>query len=334
MPTVDEVLANIDSKLRKRLTTGEGWRSERQVLPSIGLTNALGGGFGYGRIVTVHGSKSAGKSSMLLQMVASAQKDGKVCAWVDAEKAFDTSWAERLGVDCSKLILTRASDMARAGDEIVALINAGADVVVLDSISALVQPSYLEKDGSSLKGMSATHKIGDFSSGIKALIKSVTFVNENTLVVLISQQTTLIAQTYTKQVAEGGKALEYYSSQVVKLNSPPSRVIHKTNNAGNRSFEEVVGREVDWTIDFNKQGNAGGTGTYEFYFIGDTIGVDPRLELLDAAIMAGVIVKGGAWYNYRLGEDDHEKYHGAANVVEWLSDKANFDKVRADCDRA
>jgi recombination protein RecA len=334
MPTVDEVLANIDSKLRKRMKNGEGWRVERQALPSIGLTDALGGGFGYGRIVTVHGSKSAGKTSMLLQMLAAAQKDGKSCAWIDAEKAFDTSWAERLGVDCSNLILTRASDMARAGDEIVGLIKAGIELVILDSISALVQPSYLDKDSGELKGMDATHKIGDFSSGIKGLIKSVNYVNDKTLVVLISQQTTLIASNYTKQIPEGGKAIEFYSSQVVKLNSPPSRTISKTNKSGNRSFEQVVGREVDWTIDYNKLGAAGGTGTYEFYFLGDSVGVDPRLELLDAAIMAGVIIKGGAWYNYRLGEEDHEKYHGAANVVEWLSNKDVFDKIKKDCEES
>lgn len=323
MTTVEEVLAKIDSKMRKRIGTAEGWTAQKQPLPSLGLTKALGGGLGYGRISTIHGSKSAGKSSMMLQMVGDAQRDGKVCGWVDAEKAFDTAWAERLGVNCKELILTRASDMARAGDEIVALIDAGCDVIVLDSISALLQPSYLEKDGSTLAGMDKTSKIGDFSKGLKALIRSINYVNEKTMVVLISQQTTMIAQTYTKQVPEGGKAIEYYSSQVIKLNSTASRTISKQIEVGNKVFDGVVGREVDWTVDFNKLGPAGGTGTYEFYFIGDEVGVDPRLELIDIGMEQGVITKGGAWYTF-----GDERWHGSTNLVNWLSDKKNFDTLK------
>lgn len=327
MTTVEDVLAKIDSKMRKRMGTAEGWTAERQPLPSAGLTTALGGGLGYGRITTIHGSKSAGKSSMLLQMIAEAQREGKVCSWVDAEKAFDTAWATKLGVDCDNLILTRAADMARAGDEVVSLIEAGADIIVVDSISALIQPSYIEKDGTSLKGMDSTAKIGDFSKGLKAFIRSINYVNDKTLVILISQQTTFIGQTYTKQVPEGGKAIEFYSSQVIKLNSTPSKMIKKKVDSGNKVYEMAVGREVDWTVDFNKLGPAGGTGTYEFYFLGDYVGVDPRLEIIDAALELGVITKGGAWYTY--GE---ERWQGIPKLVEWLGDKDNLEKVKRECE--
>lgn len=322
MTNIEDILANIDSKLRKNLKTGSDFTAERLELPSIGLTKALGGGLPYGRIVTIHGSKSAGKSSLMLQAIPTAQAQGKICAWIDAEKTFDSKWGQRMGVNTDDLLVSRASDMHRAGDEAKALIQAGVDLLVIDSISALIQPSYLDRDGE-IGGMDKTQKIGDFSKGLKAMMRSINYVNDNTLVVFISQQTTHIAQTYTKNVPEGGKAVEYYSSQVIKLNSPASKVIEKTVDVGNKSYTGAVGREVDWTIDFNKVGPAGGTGTYEFYYLGDSVGVDQRLEVLHIALEQGVAERRGAWYY--IGE---EKFQGADAAIEWLADDDNFKSVK------
>lgn len=322
MTNIEDILANIDSKLRKNLKTGSDFTAERLELPSIGLTKALGGGLPYGRIVTIHGSKSAGKSSLMLQAIPAAQAQGKICAWIDAEKTFDSKWGQRMGVNTDDLLVSRASDMHRAGDEAKALIQAGVDLLVIDSISALIQPSYLDRDGE-IGGMDKTQKIGDFSKGLKAMMRSINYVNDNTLVVFISQQTTHIAQTYTKNVPEGGKAVEYYSSQVIKLNSPASKVIEKTVDVGNKSYTGAVGREVDWTIDFNKVGPAGGTGTYEFYYLGDSVGVDQRLEVLHIALEQGVAERRGAWYY--IGE---EKFQGADAAIEWLADDDNFKSVK------
>lgn len=322
MTNIEDVLANIDSKMRKHFKTGDKFSSERLELPSLGLTKATGGGLPYGRIVTIHGSKSAGKSSLMLQAIPTAQKQGKVCAWIDAEKTFSSDWAERMGVNTDELLVSRASDMHRCGDESKALIEAGVDLLVIDSISALIQPSYFDKDGE-IGGMDKTQKIGDFSKGLKAMMRSINYVNDNTLVVFISQQTTHIAQTYTKNVPEGGKAVEYYSSIVLKLNSTASKIIEKTVDTGNKSYTGAVGREVDWTVDFNKVGPAGGTGTYEFYYIGDSVGVDQRLELLHLALERGVAERRGAWYY--MGDD---KFQGADAAIEWLSDDDNFNKIK------
>lgn len=328
MSKIEEVMANLSPEIRKKLKMGDSLKAERQELPSLTLTKELGGGMAYGRIVTIHGSKAAGKSSFMLQTVALAQKAGKVCAWVDAEKAYDSVWAEKMGVDTKSLIVTRASDMWRAGDEVAALIEAGVDLIVVDSISALIQPSYLEKDSDRLAGMEKTTKIGDFSKGLKALIRVVNYANDNTLIVFISQQTTHIAQTYTKNVPEGGKAIEYYSSQVVRLNSTPSMMVKTKVQTGNRAIERVVGRDVDFRVDHNKLGPEYGTGSYQFYFLGDELGVDQKRELIQIGLEQGVIEKGGAWYTY--GDN---KFQGEQNFINELRDNEKLrKKLRGDLD--
>lgn len=315
MTNIEDAMANLSPEVRKRLKMGDTLKAERQELPSLTLTKELGGGFAYGRIATVHGSKAAGKSSLMLQTVALAQQQDKLCAWVDAEKAYDSAWAERMGVDTAKLAVTRASDMWRAGDEMAELIAAGFDFIVVDSISALIQPSYLEKDSDQLAGMEKTTKIGDFSKGLKALIRTVNYANDNTLIVFISQQTTHIAQTYTKNIPEGGKAIEYYSSQVVRLNSTPSMMIKTSVEVGNKSINKVVGRDVDFRVDHNKLGPEYGTGSYQFYFLGDEVGVDQKRELIQLGLEQGVIEKGGSWYTY-----NGEKWQGEQNFIDELRD--------------
>lgn len=321
--SVEDVLSNMESSLRKRLKSADNLVTGRLELPSLALTKALGGGIGYGRITTIHGSKSAGKSSMMMQAVGEAQREGKVCAWIDAEKTFDPEWASRLGVDCSELIVDTANDMYQCGDVAVGLIKAGVDVLVIDSVSALIQPSFLDDDGE-LAGMDSTKKIGSFSQGFKALIRSINFVIDTTAVILISQQTTYIANNYTKQIPEGGNAIEFYSSTVIRLNSTPSKSIKKEFKRGNKKYTEVVGREVEWTVQFNKLGVDGKTGKYQFYHTGDDLGIDQRLELLSLATQYGVVEQSGAWYKY-----NDEKFHGADKAIEWLSDDDNFKELKA-----
>ncbi len=101
---LDDFLSQLDPKLRKKITSGNTIEITKQKTPSISLNNALKGGFGYGRQVLIWGNKSAGKSSFCLQMIADAQKDGKICAWIDAEASFDPEWARKLGVDVDQLI--------------------------------------------------------------------------------------------------------------------------------------------------------------------------------------------------------------------------------------
>ena len=108
---IEEILAGLDPKTRKRVQIATEVDNQKQETPSVGLTLALKGGFGYGRQILVWGNKSAGKSSFCLQMIALAQKEGKTCAWIDAEDSYDPQWAELLGVDSSQLIYSPAKSV-------------------------------------------------------------------------------------------------------------------------------------------------------------------------------------------------------------------------------
>ncbi len=103
MTTMEEALALLDPKIRKRLTNGVGFTTTFQKTPSYGLNRALNGGLPYGRQVLIWGSKSSAKSSLCLQMIALAQEEGKLCAWIDAEMSYSEDWAKKLGVDTDNL---------------------------------------------------------------------------------------------------------------------------------------------------------------------------------------------------------------------------------------
>ena len=135
---IDSILAKLDPKTRARVQSAQDVQVEKQLTPSIGLNFALRGGLGYGRQVLVWGNKSAGKSSFCLQMIALAQKEGKTCAWIDAEASYDQSWAEQLGVDSSSLIYSPAKTVNDMVDVATKLMDAGVDMIVVDSISSVI----------------------------------------------------------------------------------------------------------------------------------------------------------------------------------------------------
>ena len=145
MTTAEEVLAQLDPKLRKRLTTGVGFKTEYQKTPSFGMNRALNGGLPYGRQILIWGSKSSAKSSLCLQMIAQAQEEGKVCAWIDAEMSYSEEWAKKLGVNTDQLIVSQARTINEMVDVGTNLMNAGIDLIVVDSITSLLPAIYFEK---------------------------------------------------------------------------------------------------------------------------------------------------------------------------------------------
>ncbi len=155
--TVEEVLAQLNPKLRKNILVGDAIpETQFAKTPSYGLNRALGGGLPYGRQVLIWGSKSSAKSSMCLQMVSLAQQEGKICAWIDAEMSYDKTWAEKLGVDTSKLIVSQVRTINEMVDVGVQLMEAGVDIIVVDSITSLLPAIYFEKDSDELKALENT----------------------------------------------------------------------------------------------------------------------------------------------------------------------------------
>ncbi len=299
--SVEEVLAQLDPKLRKRLGTGEGVTFEYQPTPSYGLNKALGGGLPYGRQVLIWGSKSSAKSSMCLQMIAMAQKEGKVCAWIDSEMSYSEDWAKQLGVDPTKLIYSQARTISDMVDVGVGLMNAGVDLIVVDSITSMLPAIYFEKDSDEMKALENTKQIGAESRDFSNAWKMLNYANNKvkpTLLVLISQSRNNINAMYTSQQPSGGQATKFYSSCVIKLFSSESdnQAIKAKIQVGDKLIEEKVGRKVRWELQFSKTSPAFQSGEYDFYFRGNDIGLDSIGDLVDTAEMMGIVERTGAWY--------------------------------------
>lgn len=324
--SIEDVLAKLDPKLRKAVTLSSEIVSPAKIpTPSHGLNNALGGGFLLGRQVLLWGSKSSAKSSLCLQIVGMAQKAGYTCAWIDAEMSYDDKWAERLGVDNSQLIYSEARTINDMVDVGTGLMAAGVDIIVIDSMSALLPAVYFEKDSDELKQLENTKQIGAESRDFSNAWKMLNYANNRvkpTLLLVISQARNNISAMYTSQGPQGGMSTKYYSSTIIKLFSSESdnQAIKGKIYSGDKIIEEKIGRKVRWEVQFSKTSPAFQSGEYDFYFRGDTIGIDSIADLVDLAEFRGNIEKGGAWYTV-LGE----RFQGRAKVVEWLKD--NKEKV-------
>jgi recombination protein RecA len=304
--TMEEVLAQLDPRIRKRLGDATDQKVDYAATPSFGINKALKGGLPYGRQVLIWGSKSSAKSSLCLQMIGIAQKEGKVCAWIDAEMSYDSEWAKKLGVDSTKLIYSQARTINEMVDVGTSLMNAGVDIIVIDSITSLLPAIYFEKDTDELKQLENTKQIGAESRDFSNAWKMLNYANNKvkpTLLVLISQSRNNISAMYTSQQPSGGQATKFYSSTVIKLFSSESdnQAIKGKIQVGDKLIEEKVGRKVKWELQFSKTSAGFQSGEYDFYFKGDDVGIDGIGDLVDTAELAGLVERTGAWYKLEDG---------------------------------
>jgi recombination protein RecA len=295
---IESVLEKLSPDLRKMVESGSSFRIVRQLTPSMGLNGALRGGLPYGRQVLLYGSKSAGKSTFCLQMVAMAQREGKKCAWIDSENSFDAEWAKRLGVDTDELIVSRAHKMNDAVALGTALLQANIDILVIDSISALMPAVYFDKK-EELKDLADTKQMGAEARDMTNVIKMLNYSNDNTLLVMISQQRKALGSMFVKNIPTGGEAVKFFSTTIIKLFSSDSdnQSIKDKVRVGERDIEKTVGREVNWLIEANKVGPAFESGKFRLIFEGDEVGIDSDEELVTLLEMKGLTTKAGSWYD-------------------------------------
>lgn len=317
MMVAEELLAKLDPKTRQRIQLATEVDVQKQQTPSIGLNMALKGGLGYGRQVMIWGNKSAGKSSFCLQMIGQAQKEGRTCAWIDSESSYSADWAARLGVDSNNLIYSPAKTINDMVDVGTGLMNAGADIIVVDSISALLPAIYFDKDGDELKQLQDTKQIGAEAKDMTHAVKMLNYANKNTLLVLISQQRNQFGSMHASHIPTGGMAVKFFSSTVIKLWSSEAEAnqIKSDVKVGDKLIQQKVGRPVNWIVDYNKLGPPNLSGQYDFYYQGDFVGIDKVSEVVDIAEMMGYIERGGSWYTI-LGE----RLQGKAKAVAWLKE--------------
>jgi recombination protein RecA len=320
---IDDILSKLDPKTRNRVQSAVDVQVYKQPTPSIGLNLALKGGLAYGRQILVWGNKSAGKSSFCLQMIALAQKEGKTCAWIDAEHSYDPAWAEQLGVDSEKLIYSSAKTVNDMVDVATKLMEAEVDLIVVDSISALLPAIYFEKDGNELKDLQDTKQIGAEAKDMTHAVKMLNYANKNTLLVLISQQRNQFGSMHASHIPTGGMAVKFFSSTVIKLwsSEAEANAIKAGVKVGDKIIEQRVGRPVNWIVDYNKVGPPNLSGQYDFYYQGEVLGIDYVGETLDVAEMCGVVEKGGAWYTV-----DGNRFQGRAKAVQHLRENPELVK--------
>ncbi|MDR0367484.1 MAG: recombinase RecA [Rickettsiales bacterium] len=268
---------------------------------SLGLDMALGiGGLPRGRIVEIYGPESSGKTTLTLHVVAEAQKAKGACAFIDAEHALDPGYARRIGVDVENLVISQPDSGEQALEICDTLVRSGAlDVVVVDSVAALVPKAELEGDmGDSHMGLQARL----MSQALRKLTASVS--KSNTLVIFINQIRMKIGIMFgNPETTTGGNALKFYSS--VRLD------IRRTGAIKDK--DSVVGNETRVKVVKNKVAPPFKTVDFDILY---NRGISKEGEIVDLGVKAGIVEKAGSFYSYdskRIGQ-------GKENARQFLSD--------------
>ena len=272
-------LGDIDATKIETISTG-----------SMSLDVALGtGGLPKGRIVEIYGPESSGKTTLTLHAIANAQKDGGVCAFIDAEHALDVSYAKKIGVNLDELLVSQPDNGEQALEIAEMLVRSGSvDLIIIDSVAALTPKAELEGD------------MGDRHMGLQArlmsqaLRKLTAIVNQqNCTIVFINQLRMKIGVMFgSPETTTGGNALKFYSS--VRLDIRRIAAIKKADAAiGNRVRVKIVKnklaapfKEAEFDIMFNE-------------------GISTMGDLLDLAVKADIVKKSGSWFSFgeeRLGQ--------------------------------
>mgnify|MGYP003583344891 CR=1 FL=1 len=265
---------------------------------SLGLDVALGvGGLPRGRVIEIYGPESSGKTSLTLHVVAEMQKIGGTCAFVDAEHALDTQYAQKLGVNLNELLISQPDTGEQALEMVDALVRSGAvDLIVVDSVAALVPRAEIEGDmGDSLPGLQARL----MSQALRKLTASIG--RSNCTVIFINQIRMKIGVMFgSPETTTGGNALKFYASVRLEIR----RI------GGLKKGDEVVGNETRVKIVKNKVAPPFKEAIFDILY-GE--GISREGEIIDMGVAQGIVEKAGAWYSYNgnkigQGKDNTRDY--------------------------
>lgn len=267
---------------------------------SLGLDLALGGGLPKGRIVEIYGPESSGKTTLTLQVIAEAQRQGGTAAFVDAEHALDPVYAAKLGVNVDDLLVSQPDTGEQALEIADMLVRSGAvDVVVVDSVAALTPRAEIEGE------------MGDQHMGLQARLMSQALrkltgniKRSNTLVIFINQIRMKIGVMFgNPETTTGGNALKFYAS--VRLD------IRRIGSI--KEGEEVVGSQTRVKVVKNKVAPPFKQAEFDIYY---GQGISRDSEIIDLGVQCNLIEKSGAWYSHngnRIGQ-------GKDNVRKFLKE--------------
>ena len=270
---------------------------------TLALDLALGiGGLPKGRIVEIFGPESSGKSTLAMHVVAEAQRQGGVCAYIDAEHAMDPTYAKAIGVDIDELLISQP-DTGEQGLEITdMLVRSGAiDVVVVDSVAALTPKAEIEGDmGDSHMGLQARL----MSQALRKLTASIS--RTNTVVIFINQLREKIGVMFgSPETTPGGRALKFYSS--VRLDIRKVEAI--------KDGPDIVGNRTKVKVVKNKVAPPFRAAEFDIMY---GQGISREGSLLDVGVDLGIIKNAGSWFTY----EGEQLGQGRENVKNFLSENA------------
>ncbi|BCB61197.1 MULTISPECIES: recombinase RecA [Halomonadaceae] len=302
---LNAALSQIDRQFGKGTVMRLG-DAPRVVMPSVstgslGLDIALGiGGLPFGRVVEIFGPESSGKTTLTLSVIAQAQKQGKVCAFVDAEHALDPSYAEKLGVNLDDLLVSQP-DTGEQALEITDMLvrSGGVDVIIIDSVAALTPRAEIEGEmGDSHVGLQARL----MSQALRKITGNIK--NANCLVVFINQIRMKIGVMFgSPETTTGGNALKFYSS--VRLD------IRRTGSV--KAGDEVTGNETRVKVVKNKVAPPFRQAEFQILY---GKGIYHAGEVIDLGVQCNLVDKAGAWYSYK----GNKIGQGKANAAQYLEE--------------
>lgn len=302
---LNAALSQIDRQFGKGTVMRLG-DAPRVVMPSVstgslGLDIALGiGGLPFGRVVEIFGPESSGKTTLTLSVIAQAQKQGKVCAFVDAEHALDPSYAEKLGVNLDDLLVSQP-DTGEQALEITDMLvrSGGVDVIIIDSVAALTPRAEIEGEmGDSHVGLQARL----MSQALRKITGNIK--NANCLVVFINQIRMKIGVMFgSPETTTGGNALKFYSS--VRLD------IRRTGSV--KAGDEVTGNETRVKVVKNKVAPPFRQAEFQILY---GKGIYHAGEVVDLGVQCNLVDKAGAWYSYK----GNKIGQGKANAAQYLEE--------------
>ncbi|MCX7822752.1 MAG: recombinase RecA [Syntrophobacterales bacterium] len=307
---IDAAMSQIEKQYGKGTIMRLGEKAHDISIPvistgALSLDLALGiGGVPRGRIVEIYGPESSGKTTLALHIIAEAQKQGGVAAFIDAEHALDVNYAKRLGVKVEDLLISQPDYGEQALEIAEILVRSNAvDIIVIDSVAALVPQAEIEGDmGEAHVGLQARL----MSQALRKLVASIN--RSKTCVVFINQIRQKIGISYgPSETTTGGNALKFYAS--IRLDIRRIAPVKEGN--------EIIGNRVKVKVSKNKLAPPFKETEFDILF---QEGISKEADVLDLGTTLGIVSKSGAWYSYgdtRLGQ-------GRENARKFLKERRDI----------
>ena len=304
--TIDKIEKDFGKGTIMKLGDQPQW-DEHQVIPSgsIALDHALGiGGYPKGRIIEIYGPESSGKTTLAIHAIAQAQKTGGIAAMIDAEHAFDRSYAKALGVNLETLLISQPDNGEQALEIADNLIRSGAiDIIVIDSVAALTPKAEIEGEmGDNKVGLQARL----MSQALRKLTGNIS--KTNTCCIFINQLREKIGVMFgNPETTTGGNALKFYAS--VRLD------VRRTTQI--KDGEEALGNRTKVQVVKNKMAPPFKKAEFDIVY-GE--GISHTGEIVDLGVEYGIITKSGSWFSY----GDQKLAQGREATKQLISDNAEL----------